>query len=146
MASSFHFELHTPSHLFFSGPVQSVILTVTDGDMEIQAGHCMCTAPVKTGVLRIKNDEGAWRAAFLTGGILEVTEHKTVILSDNAEWGKDIDRERALKAKERAIEFHGKSMVKYEIENAAASLRRAECRLKAWELENNGGKNDTIRN
>jgi len=133
---TFHFEIHTPSHLFFNGEVLSVVLTIADGDMEIQAGHCICTAPVKTGLLRIKNDEGVWKLAFIAEGILEVTGHKTVILSEAAEWGNEIDRDRALKARDDALEMLGKGLMKFETESASASLKRAEGRLKVWEMEN----------
>ena len=133
---TFPFEVHTPSHLFFREEVLSVIITTTDGDIEIQAGHCMCTAPVLSGYLKIKNSEGVWRTAFTADGILEVTEHKTVLLSQAAEWGNEIDRERALRAMEKAENTLKEAMLQFEKDNAVSSLRRAGYRLKVWELEN----------
>ncbi|MCL2834711.1 MAG: ATP synthase F1 subunit epsilon [Treponema sp.] len=136
MAVTFPFEVHTPSRPFFNAAVLEIIVTVTDGEFAVLAGHSPCTAPVKTGFLRILDSEGVWKTAFTADGILEVKEHKTVLMSEAAEWGAEIDRDRALKAKEKAEGILAAGKLKYEIENAASSLRRAEFRLKVSELEN----------
>ena len=127
---NFPFEVHTPSRLFFKDLVEAVILTTGDGDIEIMAGHCNCTAPVKTGFLKIKNSEGKWRNAFTSDGIIEVTQFKTILMSDAVEWGNEIDRNRALEAKAKAEKSLLNGMMKFETDKAAAALKRAEFRLK----------------
>ena len=141
MALTFPFEVHTPSHLFFREAVQAVIVTIPDGEIEILSGHHICTAPVMIGYLKIKTAGGSWKTAFTSDGIIEVTEHKTVLLSEAAEWGNEIDHERALKAKETAEDKLKKSTQKFEIDNAISSLKRAEYRLKVWEMNNRSGDN-----
>ena len=136
MARTFPFEVHTPSRLFFKGQVEAVIVAITDGEIQILADHQACTAPVRTGFLKIKNSEGVWKTAFTSDGIIEVKEHKTVLMSEAAEWGSEIDRDRALKAKEKAEEMLREGMLKFQTDNAASSLTRAGFRLKVWELEN----------
>jgi F-type H+-transporting ATPase subunit epsilon len=134
MAKHFPFEVHTPYRPFFIDSVEAIVLTLSDGEIGVYADHTAFTAPVKAGILRIKNKDGKWSAAFTTDGILEVKEHKTVLIVDAAEWPEEIDRERALEAKKRAEELLESGMLKFETENAASSLKRAVFRLKAWEL------------
>jgi F-type H+-transporting ATPase subunit epsilon len=53
---------------------------------------------------------------------------------DAAEWPGEIDRPRAEAAKTRAEELLSGGLLKFETVNVTASLKRAECRLKAWDL------------
>jgi F-type H+-transporting ATPase subunit epsilon len=132
----FNLEVHTPYRPFFSGRVEAVILTLTDGEICVYAAHAPFTAPVKSCITRIKNDKGEWKSAFITDGILEVKEHKNVLMVDAAEWPEEIDVERARAAQQQAQEDLGIASLKFEIDRAKAKLRRAEYRLKACELKN----------
>ena len=136
MARTFPFEVHTPSHLFFRGEVEEVIVTITDGEIGILAGHMACISPVKSGFLRIRDRDGSWKNAFTSEGIIEVKEHKTVLMSEAAEWGSEIDVDRAVKARDKAKEMLNDGMLKFETSNAVLALRHAEYRLKVRELEN----------
>jgi F-type H+-transporting ATPase subunit epsilon len=84
--------------------------------------------------MRIRDKDGCWRGAFTTEGILEVKEHKTVLMVDAAEWPEEIDYERAQEAKIRAQEQLTAGFLKFETDNAASSLKRADFRLKTWDL------------
>jgi F-type H+-transporting ATPase subunit epsilon len=134
MAALFNFEIHTPYRPFFSGRVETIILTLADGEIGVYAKHSPFTAPSVSGILRIRDDKGEWRSAFITDGILEVKDHKTVLMVDAAEWPEEIDIERALAAKEQAEQQLEMAMLKFETEAAQAKLRRAGYRLKAAAL------------
>jgi F-type H+-transporting ATPase subunit epsilon len=138
MAKLYPFEVHTPYRLFYSGSVEGIILTLSDGEIGVFADHSFFTAPVRTGLFKIKDSTGQWKTPFVTEGILEVKSHKTVLMVDAAEWPGEIDEARALAAKQRAQEMLESGMFKFEIENARATLRRALYRLKAYGL----GKNE----
>jgi len=133
MAALFSFEVHTPYRLFFSGSVQAIVLTLVDGEVGVYASHDAFTAPVTPCLVKIKDKDGNWKTAFTAEGILEVKNHKTVLISDAAEWPEEIDYERAQKAKARAEETLAVGMLKFETDAAAASLRRATMRLRARE-------------
>jgi F-type H+-transporting ATPase subunit epsilon len=135
MAKLFHFEIHTPYRLFYSGSVEAIIIVLTDGEICIYADHSFFTAPAVTGILKIREKGGLWRSAFTAEGILEVTGHKTVLMADAAEWPGEIDYERALAAKQKAEETLQTAMFKFETENAKATLKRAECRMKVHGLK-----------
>jgi F-type H+-transporting ATPase subunit epsilon len=130
MASLFLFEVYTPYRVFFSDSVEAIVLTLLDGEAAVYANHSHFTAPVIPCLLKIKDKNGVWKTAFTSEGLLEVTSHKTVLLSDTAEWPEEIDSERAKEAKERAEETLKTAMLKFETDTAAASLKRADMRLK----------------
>ncbi|MFP3091053.1 ATP synthase F1 subunit epsilon [Treponema sp. TIM-1] len=134
MPNQFTFEVYTPYRLFYSDSVEAVTLTLQDGEIGIYANHDFFTAPVVPCVLKVKNKQGQWKAAFVTEGILEVTHHKTVLLVDAAEWPEEIDGARAEAAKRQAQEALEFGMLKFEIDNAKAALQRAEIRLKLWAM------------
>ena len=131
MPALFSFEVHTPYRLFFSGRVEAVTLSLTDGEIGIYANHSRFAAPVICGILRIKDKDGKWRSAFITDGILEIKEFRSVLIVEAAEWPEEIDIERARLAKEKAEEEIKTAPKKSGAENVKARLRRAEFRLKA---------------
>jgi F-type H+-transporting ATPase subunit epsilon len=86
-------------------------------------------------ILHIKDKDGVSRPAFITEGILEVKEHKTVLMVDEAEWPEEIDGEQARADKREAEEEIDPDSFRFELGRAKARLRRAEFRLKACELK-----------
>jgi F-type H+-transporting ATPase subunit epsilon len=130
----FNFEVHTPRRLFYSGRVQAITLSLVDGEVGIYAKHSPFTALSVTGILRIKDEDGNWRAAFVSGGVLEVKEHKNVLMAGSAEWPEEIEKERALDSKQQAEEVLKDSRLRFEIDQAREKLRHAEYRLKILDL------------
>ncbi|MDR2101798.1 MAG: ATP synthase F1 subunit epsilon [Treponema sp.] len=135
MAKLYPFEVHTPYRLFYSGSVEGIILTLSDGEIGVFADHSYFTAPVVPSLLKIKDNQGLWQTAFVSNGILEVKNHKTVLMVDSAEWPNEIDCGRALTAKKAAEEVLESRMFKFETLSAREKLRRAEIRLKVAELQ-----------
>lgn len=133
MAALFPLEVHTPYRLFYSGPVESIVLTLSDGEAAVYANHSPFTAPVVPCLLRIRDRDGNRKIAVIAEGMLEVKEHKTVLMSDAAEWPEEIDFNRANAAKERAEEILRSGGMKFEMQKAAYSLLRAKMRISARE-------------
>jgi F-type H+-transporting ATPase subunit epsilon len=131
MAVCFLFEVYTPHRAFFSASVEAIVLTLLDGEAAVYANHSHFTAPVTPCLLKIKDSKGIWKTAFISEGLLTVTSHKTVLLSDTAEWPAEIDYERAKEAKEKAEETLKTATLRFETEAASASLKRAKMRLRA---------------
>jgi F-type H+-transporting ATPase subunit epsilon len=135
----FNFEVHTPHRLFYSGKAQAITLTLADGEIGVYANHSPFTGVVVTGILSIKESDGNWRAAFVSGGILEVKEHKNVLMVDSAEWPEEIDKENTLQSKEEAEKILSDANFKFETDKAKEKLRRAESKLKVLEMGKNNG-------
>ena len=130
---TFKFELYTPYRRFFSDEIEAITLTLTDGGITIYADHSFLTAPVQTGILRIKTKNGEWKNAFIADGILEVKAHGTIVMTDAAEWPEEIDRERAERALAAAEDSLNAGTFKFETSSAEAAIRRAKYRLKVKE-------------
>jgi len=135
MAVLFNFEVHTPYRPFYTGRVEAITLTLSDGEITVYANHAPFTAAAASCILSIKDDHGEWKSAFITDGILEVKEHKNVLMVDAAEWPEEIDVERAHAAKQKAEEDLKEASLKFEVNTAKARLRRAEYRLKTYNLK-----------
>jgi F-type H+-transporting ATPase subunit epsilon len=135
MAELFAFEAHTPHRLFFKGDVEAVTLMLQDGEIGILARHEDIVARVRACLLKIKDQDGRWRTAFASEGILEVAGGKTLLVADSAEWPEEIDYDRVMEAKRQAEDVVKNSSFKFEAETARQKLERAEMRLKAWELK-----------
>jgi F-type H+-transporting ATPase subunit epsilon len=103
MPKTFALEIHTLRRLFFSRPVEEVVVTLEDGECGILKNHARFTAAIAPCIVKIKKEGGEWTKAFLAGGIIEVKKHKTIILSECAEYPDEINVERAEKAKADAL-------------------------------------------
>jgi len=133
MPALFNFEVHTPRRIFYSGKVQAIIIGLDDGEIGIYANHAPFSAHSVTGTLRIKDDSGNWRVAFVCGGILEVKEHKNVLMVESADWPEEINIENVLEVKKQAEETLKETHLRFEINKAKKRLHHAECRLKVLE-------------
>jgi F-type H+-transporting ATPase subunit epsilon len=126
MPETFVLEIYTPRRLFYSGSVEEVIVTLTDGECGILKNHTLFTAPIVPCIVRIKKEGGVWVEAFLSEGVIEVKKRKTIILSECAENLDEVDRERARTAKEEALRQlqanHGEGD-KLKLKLGKASLR-----------------------
>ncbi|MDR1507245.1 MAG: ATP synthase F1 subunit epsilon [Treponema sp.] len=129
MAALFRFEVYTPYRRFFADDVEAVTLTLSDGEITVYANHSFFTAPVVTGILKLKDKTGIWKNAFIAEGFLEVKSHNTILMADAAEWPEEIDKDRALAAKAAAEGTITSSTFKFESANAESALRRANFRL-----------------
>jgi F-type H+-transporting ATPase subunit epsilon len=136
MSALFNLEVHTPYRLFFYGKAEVIVLTLTDGEIGVYAHHSPFTAPVVTGKLLIKEAGGKWRTAFIADGILEVKDHKNVLMVNAAEWPEEIDKERELAIKYQAEEDLKTAQLKFAVDGLKAKIRRADYRLKILEMKN----------
>jgi F-type H+-transporting ATPase subunit epsilon len=131
---SFIFEAYTPERVFYTATVQAITLTLDDGDITINAGHNAITAPVQIGLLKIMDEGGVWRTAFVSNGLLEVKQSKTVLLTEAAEWPTEIDTERAKTSLKAAEEQINDAKNPDKSPAVKKKLLRAQARLKVASL------------
>lgn len=129
MANTFTLEILTPERSFFTGEVEALIIETHDGEMGVLKDHVPMVVPVAIGPIRLKKN-GEWQEAVVTEGFMKITQDKTIILCDTAEWPDEIDANRAKAAEERARERLQHQMSKLEYMRSQAALRRALSRLK----------------
>ena len=129
--TTFNLEIITPDGFFFKGETENIIVRTTVGDKGILARHENYTAALATGKIRVLQD-GEYRVAALSSGIIKVAGDKTLILAQSCEWGDEINIERAEKARHVAEErLHDPLLSHNEHDVAEFKLRRALNRLDA---------------
>lgn len=132
MAEKIKLEIVTPKGAAVSKDVDIVTAPGTFGEFGVLANHAPFLSTIKIGTLAYKQD-GNQEELMVSGGFCEVSNNKITFLVESAEYGREIDVERALKAKERAEQRLTQALQQKEkIDRARAeiALQRALARLK----------------
>lgn len=123
-------EIVTPYELLFDGPVETVIITLKDGEIGILPGHASLMAALVPGEIRFKV-AGQWQYLANANGFAEIGPNVTILVVNAAEWAKDINVPRAenalQRAKARLADPQITPRVKIQARHAA---NRAKARLK----------------
>ena len=102
--ATIHVDVVSAEELIFSGEATFVALPGEAGELGIKPRHTPLITRIKPGSVRIQLENGTEEFVFVAGGILEVQPHCVTVLSDTAIRGKDLDDEKANKAKAAAEE------------------------------------------
>jgi len=92
--ANFHLELVTPERLVLSEDVQAVRAPGIDGSLGILAGHAPLLTQLTIGLIKITQPNGKEELFATTGGFMQVSREKVIILADSAENANEIDLER----------------------------------------------------
>ena len=123
-------EVATPSRLVVAETVDEVVIPGSQGYFGVLPGHAPLLATLGVGELTYRKGTSQMHLA-LTGGFAEVRNDKVIVLAEHAERPDEIDRERALRAKERAERrLSGREPGDVDFARAQASLTRALLRLQ----------------
>ena len=129
---TFSFEILTLQKSFLREDVGFVIAPGQEGQFEILAHHAPYVFALKPGPLRMKMPDGKDRYVAVGTGFLCVQNDRTTVLARSAERPGEIDKARALRAKERA-EQRLANRANVDVARARAALQRALARLKVAE-------------
>lgn len=124
-------EVITPSKAAFSGAVKSVTLPGSSGGFQVLFNHAPLMSSLEIGQVKISDKDDVETIYCTSGGTVQVSENKVLVLAESFESKDELDSERAQKSLERAKE---RLAVKYKPEidelRAEAALKRAINRLK----------------
>jgi len=123
MASPFELKIVTPEKTFFSGETTQITVRTAGGDIGILAHHTSLVAALPAGPLKVKQEDGTFRAAAVSGGLLKVGGNKATILANAVEWADEIDLDHAKRSAEDARR-------RLEAQESRESMDRAEAKLK----------------
>jgi F-type H+-transporting ATPase subunit epsilon len=130
MPESFQLTVLTPVRTLLDERVESVVAPGSEGYLGVLANHAPLITALMPGKLTVRLAGGITRIFALSGGFLEVSANRAVILADAMEEPGQIDVDRAKRAADRARErlrdIHGKR----DVERAQAALARALNRTK----------------
>ena len=132
MANTFHLQVVTPTGPKLDSQVESVIVTTTEGDVEVLCNHIGYMAAIPVGKIKVRQD-GKTQKGAVAGGFIRVQKDKTVIAVESCEWGHEIDLPRAQLSKERAERILQGNSSENEIKLAEYRLKKALNRIKVAE-------------
>ncbi len=136
MAQQIHLEVVTPSGAVVSEDVDIVNAPGYGGDFGVLANHAPFLSTIKIGLLTYEQDKKR-ESLMISGGFSEVSNNKITFLVESAEFGGEIDVDRAMKAKERAEKRLSQAAArddKFNQTRAEAALQRALARIKASKI------------
>ncbi|WP_040976712.1 F0F1 ATP synthase subunit epsilon [Necropsobacter massiliensis] len=118
----------------FSGDVQSIQATGSEGELGILPGHTPLLTAIKPGIVKLTLENGSQDVIYVSGGFLEVQPNVVTVLADVAIRGKELDGDRILEAKRRAEQniVSGAKDANYEL--LASKLSKELAKLRAYEL------------
>jgi F-type H+-transporting ATPase subunit epsilon len=122
-------EVATPNRLVVAESADEVVIPGSQGYFGVLPGHAPLLATLGVGELMYRQGT-VQHHLVLTGGFAEVRNDKVIVLAENAERPGEIDRERALRAKERAEHRLTGRDGDVDFRRAAVALARALIRLQ----------------
>lgn len=128
----FDLTIVTPDKVFYQDKALSLIAPGSEGYLGILSDHAPLITALIPGKLLAKNINREELVYAISGGFLEVANNQVTILADSIELGREIDIERAQKAKERALQRINSKAREIDIPRALAALKRAENRIKIY--------------
>ena len=132
MAQQIRLEVVTPDGARVNEEVDIVNAPGFGGDFGVLANHAPFLSTIKIGALTYENGKER-KSLMVSGGFCEVSNNKITFLVESAEYGSDIDVERAMRAKERAekrLVQAAQQAEDFNKKRAEVALQRAVVRLK----------------
>jgi len=124
-------EIITSSKSVYKGQIKSITIPGTLGNFQVLFNHAPLLSTFEIGKIKL-NDVNDKEIEYATsGGTVEVSDNKILILADSAETSDEIDIERAKKAYERAKgRLASTKKGDVDVLRAELSLQRAINRMK----------------
>ena len=129
-AMTVHLDVVSAEQKLFSGRVETLQVTGSEGDLGIHPGHAPLLTAIKPGMVRVVKQHGEEEFFFVAGGILEVQPGSVSVLADIAIRGEDLDEVAANQAVKEAEEALANPKADFEYAEAAGELARAIAQLR----------------
>ena len=121
-------EIITAEQRVYDDEVEMIVAPGLEGQLGILPHHAPLMTALQPGEILIRKD-GEETYLAVTGGFMEVIGNKVTVLADACERSDEIDEARAQEAVERARERLAHQETDVQLEQAVASMRRAQVRL-----------------
>ena len=135
-AMTTHLDVVSAEESLFSGRIESLQISGSEGELGIMPGHAPLLTSLKPGMARIVKQGGSEEVIYLSGGMLEVQPNSVTVLADTATRGGDLDEQAALEAKQRAEQHIHKATGDVDYAEVAAELARAVAQLRVIQEAN----------
>ena len=134
MAAQFKLTVITPETVFFDDETSQIIVRTAAGDIGVLANHTSLVADLPSGPLKIKTEDGSYKIAALSSGLLKVGDNKVSIIANAIEWADEIDVEWAKRSEEEARRKLEQLQDKHELDIAELKLKRALNRISVHSM------------
>ena len=126
----FKVEIITPDRVFFTGEADFLEFTAETGDLGVYKNHIPMTTVLAPGLVTIHNGDEE-KVAAVHAGFAEILGDKVTLLAELAEWPDEIDEQRAIAAKERAVLRLASHTEDIDVKRAEFALKKALIRIDA---------------
>ncbi len=125
------FKIATPEKVVYEDEVDQATLPTKMGEITILPNHIPVVSSLVAGEILVKK-EGQEIPMATSGGFVELSENKIVILADTAERIDEIDEQKAEEAKQRVKELMERkdSEAKVDYTALAAKMEKELARLR----------------
>lgn len=115
----------------YSGEATFIALPGAVGELGIKPRHTPLITRIRPGTVRIQTPEGNQEFIFVAGGLLEVQPTRVTVLSDTAIRAKDLDEEKANRAREAAQEALKNAKSEIDLAKAQSELALLAAQITA---------------
>ncbi len=129
-AMTVHLDVVSAEEKLFSGRVETLQVSGSEGDLGIYPGHAPLLTAIKPGMVRVVKQHGEEQVFYVAGGVLEVQPGHVSVLADVAVRADDLDENAALAAQKDAEEALSNPGSDLDYAEAAAQLSEAIAQLR----------------
>ena len=129
-AMTVHLDVVSAEQKLFSGRVETLQVTGSEGDLGVYPGHAPLLTAIKPGMVRVVKQHGEEEFFYVAGGILEVQPSSISVLTDVAIRAEDLDETAAKDAQRAAEEAIANPSADFEYAEAAVELAKAIAQLR----------------
>lgn len=136
MSKKIHFKLITHEKIVFENDVDEIYCKGLEGEFGIMPNHTPFMSALAIGVTKVVT-EGKAEYFATVGGVFQVSDNNAVLLTEEAENGKNIDITVAKTEKEKLEARNGNPDNQKDIDNKNKALAIALAKFKAAMNETN---------
>ncbi|MFC4698770.1 F0F1 ATP synthase subunit epsilon [Glaciecola siphonariae] len=130
MAMTVHLDVVSAEAAIFSGLVERIQVTGSEGELGIYPGHAPLITGILPGMVRVVKEHGEEELIYVAGGVLEVQPSTITVLADTAVRAEDLDESAALEAKKHAEQQIANGGGEFDYAEAAIELAEAIAQLR----------------
>ncbi|WP_049723049.1 F0F1 ATP synthase subunit epsilon [Gilvimarinus polysaccharolyticus] len=130
MAMTIHCDIVSAESEIFSGLVELLVATGSQGDLGITYGHAPLLTDLVPGPIRLKKQGGEEEVFYISGGFLEVQPNHISVLADTALRAADMDEAAAETVKQEAANKLLSQSSDIDYSRAAIQLAEASAQLR----------------
>ena len=130
MAMTVHLDVVSAETSIFSGLVETIQITGSEGELGIVPGHAPLITTLLPGMVHLVKQFGEAEDIYINGGVLEIQPGSVTVLADTAIRAEDLDEQAAIEAKKRAEEHIANPSADFDYAEAAIELAEAIAQLR----------------